>query len=49
MYGALLDRHGRASDARRALKHALWLRRTSGDRARARSTERLLDHVRDAA
>ena len=43
LYGALSARHGRDDDARRALRHALWLRKTAGDDARVLSTQALLD------
>ena len=43
IYGALSARHGRDDDARRALRHALWLRKSAGDDARAVSTQALLD------
>ena len=44
-YGALLARVGREDDAAQALRHALWLRRSSGDAARARVTEGLIDRL----
>jgi len=43
LYGAMLARAGRTEDARRALRHALWLRRTAGDTLRARTTQTLID------
>jgi hypothetical protein len=43
LYGALSARHGRDHDARRALRHALWLRKIDGDDARMGSTQALLD------
>lgn len=42
LYGALLAGEGRLDDAQRALRHAVWLRRTSHDTPRERSTERYL-------
>lgn len=48
-YGALLARVGRSQDARAALRHALWLRRSSGDDARARVTAQIIDHLPVAA
>jgi hypothetical protein len=45
LYGAQLARSGRREEAGAALRHALWLRRTSGDAARARSTKAVLDRV----
>src|SRR5262245_46046665 len=49
LYGAMLARGGRDDEARAAYKHALWLRRTAGDTARARSTQALIDRVGVAA
>ena len=46
LYGARLAQHGRFRDAERAFRHALWLRRTSGDAPRARTTQALLDELR---
>ena len=43
--GALLAAHGRTEEARQALKHALWLRRISGDAPRMRSTQALIDRL----
>jgi len=45
LYGALLARQGRRDEAAVALRHAVWLRRSAGDIARARSTQRLLDDL----
>lgn len=45
LYGALLGHAGRQDDARKALRHALWLRRSAGDTPRVRSTQRLLDEL----
>lgn len=45
LYGAMLAQHGKTSDAAQALKHAVWLRRTAGDRARAKATQALLDRT----
>jgi Flp pilus assembly protein TadD len=45
VYGALLAKSGRREEAAAALRHALWLRRTSGDERRARSTKAVLDRV----
>jgi hypothetical protein len=45
LYGARLAEHGRHDDARRALTHALWLRRKAGDAKRARSTQAVLDRL----
>ena len=45
LYGALSARHGRDDDARRALRHALWLRKSAGDDARVSSTQALLDRL----
>ncbi len=45
MYGALLAKIGNESEARRALKHAIWLRRSADDDARERSTQDLLDRL----
>lgn len=42
-YGAMLARSGRLDDARCAFKQALWLRRTSGDKLRERTTQALID------
>jgi tetratricopeptide (TPR) repeat protein len=49
LYGSLLAEKGRPEDARAALRHALWLRRSAGDEKRAVVTERLLDSVGYAA
>jgi hypothetical protein len=49
LYGALAAQHGQVDDARRALKHALWLRRQAGDAPRAASTQRLLRAACNAA
>src|SRR5258706_6833481 len=49
MYGALEAKAGHDADARRALKHAVWLRRCAGDFARARSTQALLEVLQIAA
>ena len=46
LYGALSARHGHDDDARRALRHALWLRKSAGDDARAISTQALLDGLK---
>lgn len=43
LYGAWLTQQGRHDDARHALRHALWLRKASGDAPRARVTQRLID------
>jgi tetratricopeptide (TPR) repeat protein len=45
LYGELLGREGRVEEAHKALKHALWLRRSAGDQARTRSTQRLIDRL----
>jgi len=45
IYGALQAKLGHVEDARRALKQAVWLRRSAGDAKRARSTQALLDGV----
>ncbi len=45
LYGAWLAEDGKNDDARRALKHALWLRNSAGQRAKARVTRALLDKV----
>ena len=45
LYGALLVSEGRLNDGRQALRHAVWLRRRVGDRARVRSTEALLERA----
>jgi len=49
LYGAWLAEAGRTSEAEEAYAHALWLRRKSGDSARARTMQRLLAHLRHAA
>ena len=51
LYGAVLAEKGAGDDAKKALRHALWLRKSAGDLARVRSTERVIEHVgmRDAA
>jgi hypothetical protein len=49
MYGALAAQHGRLDDARRALKHALWLRRQQGDELRVQAIQRLFATSFDAA
>ncbi len=45
LYGARLAENGRLSDAEHALRHALWLRRTSGDAPRVRTTQALIDEL----
>ena len=45
LWGVLEAKIGRDAEARRALKHAVWLRRTAGDAKRACSTQALLDHL----
>ena len=45
LYGAWLAEAGKNEDARRALKHALWLRNTAGQPAKARVTRALLGKV----
>lgn len=45
LYGAWLAEDGKNEDARRALKHALWLRNGAGQREKARVTRALLDKV----
>lgn len=45
MYGALLARARRRDDAMRALRHALWLRKSVHDDGRARTTQILLDRI----
>jgi tetratricopeptide (TPR) repeat protein len=45
LYGALLASEGRNDEAYKALKHALWLRRSAGDQARVRSTQRLIEQL----
>lgn len=45
MYGAWLAEDGKNDDARRAFRHALWLRTTAGERAKARVTRALLEKV----
>ncbi len=45
MYGWMLAKIGHEGDAQRALKHALWLRRSGGDAPRARSTQDLLERL----
>jgi Flp pilus assembly protein TadD len=45
LYGALLVKHGRADEGRAALRHAIWLRRSAGDAARVRSTQRIVDRI----
>jgi hypothetical protein len=49
LYGAMLARAGRTEDARRVLSHALWLRRTAGDKLRVRTTQTLIDLLPTAA
>jgi Flp pilus assembly protein TadD len=49
LYGAMLAANGRDDDARRALKHALWLRKNDGDDARVKSTQALIDRIVPAA
>lgn len=45
LYGFILTQRHRISEARQAYRHALWLRKASGDEARARSTQLLLDNL----
>jgi Flp pilus assembly protein TadD len=45
LYGALLARAGKLDEARRALVHAHWLRKTCGDEPRMRVTARLIDEL----
>ena len=45
IYGAMLAKIGHEGEARRALKHAIWLRHSAGDEPRERSTRDLLDRL----
>jgi Flp pilus assembly protein TadD len=45
MYGVMLARARHLDEAAQALRHALWLRKTSGDEPRARSTQNLLERI----
>ncbi len=45
IFGAFLSGEGRTEEAYKALKHALWLRRSAGDQPRVRSTQRLIDRL----
>ena len=45
LYGAMLAEGGRDEDAQKALRHALWLRRSDGDARRAQSTQALIDRL----
>lgn len=43
LQGAWLARLGRADEAIKLYRHALWLRRSAGDAPRVRSTQHLID------
>lgn len=43
LYGVWLGRMGRSEEALRALRHALWLRKSTNDAPRMKSTQRLID------
>jgi tetratricopeptide (TPR) repeat protein len=45
LYGAWLAEDGKNDDARRAFRHALWLRNSAGESEKARVTRALLDSV----
>ena len=45
MYGCMLAKVGHEGDAQRALKHAIWVRRSAGDAPRARSTQDLPERL----
>jgi Flp pilus assembly protein TadD len=49
LYGARLAEFGQAEEARKALVHAQWLRRSAGDRRRAAVVEALLERLAIAA
>lgn len=45
LYGAWLAEDGKNDEARRAFRHALWLRTSSGEREKARVTRALLESL----
>jgi Flp pilus assembly protein TadD len=45
LYGAWLFECGRTEEALRSLTHALWLRRRQGDRARVKTTVRVIERM----